>query len=204
MLWAKGFEMVPAPTTPTDEPENATVVTTINAAGDTLSPLIIFEGQRVEAAWMAPTKEPTKARYSASETSFMEENVFLNYLRDVHQQLGERGFLDGKPHALVLGHNASHVTVEVLQLATELNLVFFKLPSGSLDVASFESFETEVRKVLSCFPQHKSGRTPETSDMVGIIGEAWASSFSKEDNIASFASAGIWPVDAKRAVKGGL
>lgn len=201
-LIAKGAPMVML-TIPADEPENTTVATTINAAGDTLSPLIIFGGgERVQAAWMAPTREPKKARYSATETSFMEENVLLNYLKDFEKQLRERGLLDGTPHLLVLGDRASPVTVDALQLAKELNFVLFALPSRSLNVASFGTFEKKLTEVLASFSQRSGGRTPVKADMVAIKRQAWTSSFSKEENIKAFAGAGLWPVDAKRAKAG--
>ena len=36
--------------------------------------------------------------------------------------------------------------------------------------------------------------------MAGVIGEAWRKSVSPDQNKASFAGAGLWPVDMDRAV----
>ena len=186
--------------------ENMTMVTTISAAGDVLFPLIIFKGQRVQAAWMDETKGPENARYAATESSFMQGSVFVEYLKDFHNQLEERGLLDGKPHVLVLDGHASHVNFDVIKLAKTLNIVLFQLPSHTshitqpLDVAAFGSFKQQMTKVLTRFPMEHGGRTPLKSDMVGIIGEAFRSSFSKEQNIASFAAAGLWPVNMEKAM----
>ena len=74
--------------------ENVTVVTTISADGTTWKPTIIFKGQRMQADWMSEENGPPDARYTATDSSFMQGTVFLNYLKDFHKQLGERGLLD--------------------------------------------------------------------------------------------------------------
>eukprot|EP00904_Undaria_pinnatifida_P002903 jgi/Undpi1/12613/HiC_scaffold_6.g02282.m1 len=186
--------------------ENMTMVTTINAAGDVLFPLIISKGQRVQAAWMDETKGPENARYARTESPFMQGSVFIEYLKAFHNQLEERGLLDGKPHVLVLDGHASHVNFDVIKLAKTLNIVLFQLPSHTslitqpLDVAAFGSFKQQMTKVLTRFPMEHGGRTPLKSDMVGIIGEAFRSSFSKEQNIASFAAAGLRPANMEKAM----
>ncbi|CAN0195608.1 unnamed protein product, partial [Ascophyllum nodosum] len=186
--------------------ENVTVVTTISADGTTWKPTIIFKGQRVQADWMSEENGPPDARYTATDSSFMQGTVFLNYLKDFHKQLGERGLLDGKPHVLVLDGHASHVCYGVIKLAIELDIVLFQLPSHTshitqpLGVAAFGSFKKEVTKVLTAYP-FKHGRTlPLKRDMAGVIGKAWKKSFSPDENKASFAAAGLWPVDMDRAV----
>ena len=186
--------------------ENVTVVTTISADGTTWKPTIIFKGQRVQADWMSEENGPPNARYTATDSSFMQGTVFLNYLKDFHKQLGERGLLDGKPHVLVLDGHASHVCYGVIKLAIELDIVLFQVPSHTshitqpLGVAAFGSFKKEVTKVLTAYP-FKHGRTlPLKRDMAGVIGKAWKKSFSPDGNKASFAAAGLWPVDMDRAV----
>ena len=69
-----------------------------------------------------------------------------------------------------------------------------------LDVAAFGSFKQQMTKVLTRFPMEHGGRTPLKSDMVGVTGEAFRSSFSKEQNIASFAAAGLCPVNMEKAM----
>ena len=75
--------------------ENVTVVTAISADGTTWKPTIIFKGQRVQADWISEENGPPDARYTATDSSFMQGAVFLKYLKDFHKQLGERGLLDG-------------------------------------------------------------------------------------------------------------
>ncbi|CAM9940743.1 unnamed protein product, partial [Sphacelaria rigidula] len=138
--------------------ENMTLVTTINAAGDVIFPLIIFKGQHVQAAWMDESKGPANARYAATESSFMQGSVFIEYLKNFHKQVDERGLLDGNPHVLVVDSHASHVTFDVIKLTRTLNIVLFPLPSHTShitqlsDVAAFGSFKQKMTEVLTRFP----------------------------------------------------
>eukprot|EP00904_Undaria_pinnatifida_P003300 jgi/Undpi1/12971/HiC_scaffold_7.g02637.m1 len=115
---------------------------------------------------MEETKGPGSGIFAATESSSMQDSVFVEYLKDFHNLLEERGLLDGKPHVLVLDGHASHVNFDVIKLMT---------------------------KVFTRFPMEHGERTPLISNLVGIIGEAFRSSFSKEQNIASFAAAGFRP-----------
>ncbi|CAB1101083.1 unnamed protein product [Ectocarpus sp. CCAP 1310/34] len=130
---------------------------------------------------------------------------FGSFKREITKLL-DRGLINGTPHVLVLDGHASHVTYEVVKLARDLNIVLYQIPSHSshvvqpLDVVSFGSFKREITKVLSAFPARNGGRVPAKSDMLGILGDAWLRSFSEEQNISSFAGAGLWPVDGERAM----
>ena len=112
--------------------ENTTVVATINAAGTATPPLIIFKGQRVQAAW--PGNGPPGSKFAATDSSFMQGAVFLNYITDSHNFIVENGLADSKPHILVLDGHASHVNLDVIQLAVSLNIELFQLPSHSSHV----------------------------------------------------------------------
>ena len=156
---------------------------------------------------MSEENGPPDARYTATDSSFMQGTVFLNYLKDFHKQLGERGLLDGKPHVLVFDDHASHVYYDAIKLAVELDIVPFQLPfhashiTQPSDVPAFGSSKKEGTKVLTAsYPFKHGGTLPLECDMAGMIGEAWRKSFSPDQNKASFAGAGLWPVDMDRAV----
>ncbi|CAB1102532.1 unnamed protein product [Ectocarpus sp. CCAP 1310/34] len=144
-------------------------------------------GQRLQPDWFAERNGPKDARYTCTDTSFMQGDVFIKFLKDFHKQLDDRGVLDGKPHILVLDGHASHVSCEVIKLAMEVNIIHFQLPSHTLritqllDVVAFGTFKKE-------------------HDVPGVMAAAWQRSFTPERNKASFAGAGLWPVDMDRAL----
>ncbi|CAB1100671.1 unnamed protein product [Ectocarpus sp. CCAP 1310/34] len=114
--------------------ENVTVVVTISAAGATLAPWIIYNGQRLQADWVKGRNGPPNARLAVTDSSFMQGIVLVNYIRDFHRQLLDRGLINGTPHVLVLDGHASHVTYEVVKLARNLNIVRYQIPSHSSHV----------------------------------------------------------------------
>ncbi|CAN0191161.1 unnamed protein product, partial [Ascophyllum nodosum] len=180
--------------------ENTTVVATINAAGTATPPLIIFKGQRVQAAWLG-NGGPPESKFAATDSSFMQGAVFVNYITDFHHFIVKNGLADGKPHILVLDGHASHVNLDVIQLAMTLNIELFQLPSHSshmtqpLDVAAFGCFKKAVTAVLTSFPLQHGGKMPGKSDMAGVVKDAWAASFTVPQIKASFEGAGLWPVN---------
>ncbi|CAB1113168.1 unnamed protein product [Ectocarpus sp. CCAP 1310/34] len=142
--------------------ENITVVATISADGHTWAPTITFKRQRLQVDWFVERNGPEGARYTCTDSSFMQGDVFIAYLKDFHKQLGDRGLLDGKPHILLHDGHASHVSVEVIRLAMNLKIVLFQLPSHTshitqpLDVVAFGRFKKSVPSVLASF-YHISG-----------------------------------------------
>ncbi|CAB1110058.1 unnamed protein product [Ectocarpus sp. CCAP 1310/34] len=186
--------------------ENCTIVTTVNAAGAVLAPTIIFKGQRFNGDWIVDQDGPPGATYTCTESSFMCGDVFIKYIMDFHEQLRKRNLLDGKPHVLVLDGHASHVSLEVVELARSLNIHVVQLPSHMshitqpLDVAGFGCFKKELTKAIQAFPATHGGALPRKRDMASVIGQAWSTSFTPDINKASFAGASLWPVDKERAL----
>ncbi|CAB1099762.1 unnamed protein product [Ectocarpus sp. CCAP 1310/34] len=186
--------------------ENCTIVTTINAAGAVLAPTIIFKGQRFNEDWIVDQDGPPGATYTCTESSFMCGDVFIKYIIDFHEQLRKRNLLDGKFHVLMLDGHASHVSLEIVELARSLNIHLVQLPSHMshitqpLDVAGFGCFKNELTKAIQAFLATHGGALPRKRDMASVIGQAWSTSFTPDINKASFAGAGLWPVDKERAL----
>ena len=63
--------------------ETTTVVATIAAAGTTIPPLIIFKGQRVQAAWLG-NGGPNGAKFAATDSLFLQGPMFVKYIQDFH------------------------------------------------------------------------------------------------------------------------
>ncbi|CAB1121401.1 unnamed protein product [Ectocarpus sp. CCAP 1310/34] len=58
--------------------ENTTVVATIGADGHTFHPTIIFKGQRMQPAWIQDNNGVPDAKYTVTESSFIQSHVFLD------------------------------------------------------------------------------------------------------------------------------
>ncbi|CAB1105050.1 unnamed protein product [Ectocarpus sp. CCAP 1310/34] len=129
------------------------------------------------------------AKYTVTESSFIQSHVFLDYLRDLREQLDARG-LQGKV-ALVHDGHASHTTFDAISLAISLDIDLFQLPSHTshitqpLDVGTFGTFKKELTGVLTAYPLKIGGRSPVKRDMAGVIAEAWRGSFTPANSMAA-------------------
>ncbi|XP_050551659.1 uncharacterized protein LOC126910995 [Spodoptera frugiperda] len=126
--------------------ENITVLTTVNAAGQKLDPLIVFKGKHMYEQWMlqTPEKYDFNLAYAASKRGWMETDIFYDYILKVFiPNLGE-----DRPVLLVYDGHVSHVDDKVVALAVENNITILNLPAHTshllqpLDLAVFKSFKT--------------------------------------------------------------
>ncbi|CAK1596007.1 unnamed protein product [Parnassius mnemosyne] len=102
--------------------ENITVLTTVNAAGQKLHPLIIFKGKHMYEQWMVknPDKYNFKLTYAASHRGWMETSIFYNYMINVIiPNLGEE-----RPIVLLYDGHVSHVDDKVVALALKTILLY--------------------------------------------------------------------------------
>ncbi|CAN0128929.1 unnamed protein product, partial [Ectocarpus sp. 4 AP-2014] len=177
-----------------------------SALMSTWAPTIIFKGERLQPDWFAERNGPPAARYTCTDSSFMQDNVFINYLKDFHKQLRDRGLDDGKPHVLSLDGHASHVSVEVNQAGHRSQHRHVPASRTShitqpLDVVAFGFLKEEMTKVLANYYHTSGGLLPLKRDVPGVIAKAWAVSFfTPEVSRSSFARARLWPVDMERAL----
>ena len=159
----------------------------------------------MQAAWLG-NGGPPGSKFAATDSSCMQGALFVNYIADFHNFIVENGWADGKTHILVLDGHATHLNLDIIQLAMSLNIELFQLPSHSyqmtqpLDVAAFGCFKEAMTAVLTSFPQQYGGKMPEKSDTAGMVKDAWAARFTVPQIEASFEGAGLWPVDMDRAI----
>ncbi|CAM9437625.1 unnamed protein product [Ectocarpus sp. 4 AP-2014] len=150
----------PAPGAPTREKiRRWSPASTPTATPTTLSSST--KGQRMQPAWIEDNNGVPDAKYTVTESSFIQSHVFLGYLQDFREQLDARG-LQGQV-ALVLDGHASHTTFDAISLAISLDIDLFQLPSHTshitqpLDVGSFGTFKKELMRVLTAYPLKNGG-----------------------------------------------
>ncbi|CAB1110015.1 unnamed protein product [Ectocarpus sp. CCAP 1310/34] len=158
----------------------------------------------MQPAWIQDKNGVPDAKYTVTESSSIQSHVFLDYLRDLGEQLDARG-LQGKVAPVLDGH-ASHTTFDAVSLAICLDIDIFQLPSHAshitqpLDVGTFGTFTKELTRVLTAYPLKIGRRSPVKRDMAGVIAEAWRGSFTPANKMAAFKGAGLWPVNMEMAI----
>ncbi|CAB1120235.1 unnamed protein product [Ectocarpus sp. CCAP 1310/34] len=158
----------------------------------------------MQPTWIQDKNDVPDAKYTVTESSLFQSHVFLDYLRDLREQLDARGLQDKV--ALVLDGHASHTTFDAINLAISLDIDLFQLPSHTwhitqpLDVGTFGTFKKELTRVLTAYPPKIGGRSPVKRDMAGVIAEAWRGRFTPASNMVAFKGAGLWPVNMEKAI----
>ena len=184
--------------------KNTTVVATINAAGTATPPLIIFKGQRAQAAWLG-NGGPPGSKFAATDSSFMQEAVFVNYIASFYNFIVETAWWTAN-HPFSCLTATRRRKLDVIQLAMSLSIELFQLPSHSshftqpLDIVALGCFKKAVTVVLTSFPQQHGGKMPWKFDMAGVVKDAWAASFTVPQIKDSFEGEGLWPVDMDGAI----
>lgn len=176
--------------------ENITVLTTVNAAGQKLDPLIVFKGRHMYKQWMleSPEKYDFNLAYAASKRGWMETNIFYDYmLKVIIPNLGE-----DRPVLLLYDGHVSHVDDKVVALAVENNITILKLPAHTshllqpLDLAVFKSFKAIWDKSLVKWQRQNVGTKLRKQNFAKMFAEAWQE--TKPQVIRNgFKKGGIYP-----------
>ena len=111
-------------------PENrrsATVIETINAAGDyPPPPMIIIQGQEIMATWFSEDL-PVGTRIVPSDSGFTSDKIAIEYLKHLIQNSDAGPNADWK--LLLMDNHGSHVTPEFVLLANENHIRPYPLNS---------------------------------------------------------------------------
>lgn len=175
--------------------ENITVLMAASALGDKVPPLIIFKGKNMWDQWHAPenTGYPGTT-YAATSNGWMEATVFENYF--------EKAFLKkigtDRPVLLIYDGHSTHVTINLIELASRNNVTILKLPPHTshvlqpLDISVFKPLKTSWDERLVKWQRKHIGTRLPKKDFSIMIGEIWHD-LKKEVIKNGFRRAGIYP-----------
>ncbi|XP_049878885.1 uncharacterized protein LOC126375862 [Pectinophora gossypiella] len=176
--------------------EHVTVLTTVNAAGEKLNPLIVFKGKNVYEQWMADRnpEHDFELSYAASKKGWMEKDIFFNYMEKVViPNLGQE-----RPVLIIYDGHVSHVDEKVITLAAAHDVTILKLPPHTshllqpLDLAVFKSFKSLWDKKLVTWQRQNVGSKIRKQVFAEMFAEAWHA--TKSDVIRNgFKKGGIEP-----------
>lgn len=180
--------------------ENITVLTTVNAAGGKMTPLIVFKGKYVYEQWIARNKEEYDfdISYAASKRGWMETEIFYNYMSKIIIP----GLGNERPVLMVYDGHSTHVDDRVVALAAANNLTILKLPAHTshllqpLDLAVFKSFKSIWDKKLVEWQRHNVGIKMRKQAFAEMFAEAW---HQTSPNVikSGFKKGGIYPFNSE-------
>jgi hypothetical protein len=136
-----------------DDRSHVSMLFTINAAGNSLPPLYIFMGERMQTDLLAHAPPGSSCRFN-KESAYMNKEIFLEWFRDI--------FLvkisASRPQLLICDGHESHFSLELVELARANKIEIVLLPSHTshvlqpLDKSVFSAFKKgweKAKRLLS-------------------------------------------------------
>ncbi|CAM4850763.1 unnamed protein product [Rotaria magnacalcarata] len=167
----------------------------ISAAGQVMSPFIIYSGKTLMNTWCRGG--PDGSRYAVTKKGWIDSRSFEFWLREMFIPATKHL---NRPLLLIMdGHN-SHINVNIIQLLKQNRIVCLILPPHCthglqpIDVVLFNNVKTDWSSIVSNYL--KSGnKTIKNADIPRLMKQLFIEkqAFSTTRIVSSFSRSGIWP-----------
>jgi hypothetical protein len=185
---------------PADRGETMTFISCVSAVGNVLPPMVIFKGKRVQQKWKENIT-PNDAIVRATESAFVNKQVFYDWGIHFVTYLFQNGFTKNKNLLLLDGHRSHLYNIGFLQLLKENNIICVALPPHTshllqpLDVGVFHSFKAAWNKNLRAWLKENGHRKPQKEEIWNIILPAMKKSHTVGNIQGGFRKTGIYPLN---------
>lgn len=183
-----------------DAREHITVLSCINAAGQSIPNYYIFKGRRRERDYIC--KCEVGATMSMQDNAWMSSYLFAGWISHFINVLGKRfGISPENRHLLVLDGHGSHVTLDVVVKAKEHGLDVLSLPSHTshrlqpLDVSIFKPFKVAFRGYRDAWSVRNRGQGASKEDLAQWVSLGLRKALTPANIIKGFRTTGIWPLN---------
>ena len=172
--------------------DSMTVLASISANGDIFPPLVIFSGKKLQSTWKGANAYPGTT-YSVSDSGWMTADIFASWFQNFCATIKTR------PLLVVYDGHASHMSLQVIQLARSQRVSIIKLPPHTtdklqpLDVCCFRSLKSGWDKKLAQWNRLHGARAVSKSEFVDLVGEIYPQCLTKQTITSAFQKTGIYP-----------
>lgn len=177
--------------------ENTTVLACVNANGDALPPLIVFEASNLWSTWKGSEEQGMVPGtfFGVSQSGWMTSQVFYDYFKLFIQIVKQR------PILMIFDGHMSHLSLQTIELARSNNVSILKLPPHTTDIlqpldrSCFRPLKILFDKKLATWERENSDKMNK-ADFSNILGQVWLSGLTKKNILSGFSSTGIYPVNS--------
>lgn len=182
-----------------EQGETSTVLTFINAYGNTVPPIVIHKGERTQNYWK--TDMPIGVTVTATTKGYITKEKFAEYgVRFIRYLRSHR--LLGLPHLLLVDSHRSHVyNIEFMNRMKANNIHVMCIPAHcshivqALDSVPFALFKQYWQEELQHYNFLKRGKPLTKGDFWKVFWPAFKDAMSVRNIQAGFRRTGIYPVD---------
>ena len=173
--------------------DQITVIGCANAAGQSVPPMVIFEGKYLNHEWTVG--EVPGTFYGMSGKGWTDQELFKHWLKD--------HFLNhcvaSRPILLLLDGHSSHYEPESVEFAKKENIILFCLPphttqdSQPLDCTVFGPLKRHWSDICHDFQQRHPGKVVNKLNFSSLFSQAWLKALTPVNIMAGFRQCGIYP-----------
>ena len=180
-----------------EQGEVSTVLTFVNAAGQSVPPLIIHKGQRVQDTWRL--KAPGNMKLAATERGYITKSKFHEYGLHFMKFLKAHGLADKTNLLIIDGHKSHLYNLPFYEAMRANNIEIITIPPHTshilqaLDSVPFAQFKKSWESNLRKYNTNHSGRVLNKVNFWDVFVPAWNSSIIPKHIIVGFKKTGIYP-----------
>ena len=174
-----------------------TILACANAAGNTIPPMVIFEGKRLNPEW---TKgEVPDTLYGMSDKGWTDMELFNYWMKDLFL----KHIPPGRPVMLLLDGHSSHYEPDTVRLAATEGVVILCLPphtthvSQPLDVSFFAPLKRYWSQACHHYVQENPGQVITKYQFSSLFSAAWYKTIKPETLVSGFRKVGVCPFNAE-------
>lgn len=179
-----------------DKAETHTVLPCVNAAGEFGPLLIIFKGVRMSDA--LTNGALPNASIALSQSGWINTELFLKWFKEFVRGVGSE-----RPVILIMDSHVSHVTPDVLEIASKNEIIIVTIPPHTshilqpLDVSVYKPLKQAWQENVRRFQEGSPFRRPGRYDFHALFNPSFLKAFSKENIISGFNRTGIFPLNSE-------
>ncbi len=173
--------------------EQITILGCANALGQTVPPMVIFEGKYLNYQWT--DGEVPGTYYGMSGKGWTDQELFKHWLKDHFLKYA----VPSRPLLLLLDGHSSHYDPVSVELAKEEDVIIFCLPphttqdSQPLDCTVFGPLKRHWSDVCHNFQQRNPGVVVSKLNFSSLFSQAWLKALTPANIVAGFRKCGVYP-----------
>jgi hypothetical protein len=177
--------------------EWVTVIATINAAGWSVPPFLIFAGQYHLSAWYEEAEIPRDWAIAVSDNGWTNNELGVEWLKHFNAHTKTR--VVGARRLLVLDGHESHHSLEFEELCKENNIYTLCMPPHSshllqpLDVGCFSPLKRAYSREVEALIRHHINHITKL-EFLPAFKAAYDQSFTSANICSAFRGAGLVPL----------
>ena len=190
-----------------DEREHVTVLSCINAEGQSIPNFYIFKGHKFKSNYIRGCESGACMAMQPKGwmTSFLFDKWMSHFVTCVQAMGGNMS--PNNRHVLIIDGQNSHVTVDIVLQARTIGLDLITIPAHTshalqpLDVSCFKPFKTAFRACRDMWSIEHKGVNARKEDLANWVSRGLKKALTPQNIRAGFRATGIWPLDATKMDK---